>query len=71
MEEYTILIDGMGCMNCVRRVTEAFTAAGAEVVSCEIGKAVVRTALGKDAFGATAASLLDELGFDAREVARR
>lgn len=71
MEEYLILIDGMGCMSCVRRVTEAFTGAGAEVVSCEIGKAVVRTSLDEAILRTTAASLLDELGFDVREVARR
>ncbi len=34
-------IKGMGCMHCVAKVTAALKEAGAEIVSVEIGKAVI------------------------------
>jgi copper chaperone CopZ len=40
--EKTITIDGMSCQHCVMHVTRALKDLGLEVVSVEIGKAVVQ-----------------------------
>lgn len=60
MQAYTILIEGMGCENCVRAVTQGLQALGAQISLVEIGKAQV-------AYEGDAAALrlaVEDAGFD-------
>lgn len=39
--KYCLKIDGMGCAHCIRRVTEAMNAIGANIVSLELNNAII------------------------------
>lgn len=41
MKRYQLAIEGMGCAHCVKSVTEALCALGAQVHTCAIGAADV------------------------------
>lgn len=64
MKAYKIEIVGMGCMNCVRGVTAALEAIGAEVCACEIGVAEVRFAGETDALR----TAVEDRGFDVTAI---
>ena len=66
--KYRFAISGMGCMKCVKKVTDALTAAGAENVTVEIGSAeagfegdaaVLSAAIAEKGFEVTAVTVLD------------
>jgi len=64
MKPYHIEIEGMGCMHCVKGVTEALTAIGAEVLSCEIGFADVRFSGSEDVLK----EAVEDRGFDVTAI---
>ena len=48
----TLKIEGMGCMHCVKKITEALQATGAEVEKVEIGSAEIKDFADVDALKA-------------------
>lgn len=65
METVTLHIQGMSCGHCVNAVNKALNAvAGANVVSVQIGRAVIETAPGGPSADRLVAAV-DEAGYDA------
>jgi copper chaperone CopZ len=66
MAEFTLLIDGMHCGSCIRRVTQALNSVeGVEVKEVRLGAARLSTAPGKDPIKA-AVEALAKVGYNAR-----
>lgn len=66
MQNYRIEIDGMGCAHCVKSVTEALNAIGADVRTCEIGRADV----GFDGTESEIQTAISDRGFEVVSIAK-
>lgn len=67
MKKYEITIEGMGCPMCVKKVNAALTELGAEVESCEIGKAVIAF----DGDTEAVKEAIEDRGFDVTAVTEK
>lgn len=66
MAKFIISIGGMGCANCVKSVSNALKNIGADIESCEIGKAVASCECGEDAIK----NAVEDIGFEVLSIAR-
>lgn len=66
MSKFIIEIGGMGCSHCVNAVTNAIKSIGADVESCEIGRAVASC----DCDEAAINNAVEEAGFEVLGIAK-
>ena len=62
--KYSIITEGMGCPHCIKRVTKAMEAAGAEIHRVELNDISVSTDKAPEAL----TSAIEALGFKVKSI---
>ncbi len=62
--KYSISIEGMGCMHCVKKVKDTLENMNVKVISCEIGSAQVEY----DGKSEDIKSAIENVGYKVKEI---